>query len=496
MKTHKFIFVVIALFFSTVTSAFATNPFSTASEIRASRQAARGPALQLEYDYRADSSTPAVRHTFLIGADFASLSDPARETVYDFRLRRVITIDPVAKTFSNVSLHALVAFRYQELSNRLMLRNVLESAGTNKNPLPGPLDPLSIESTLGVTDRSLPRPVFDIVVNTPNTRAYRHQGEEWLSVTISSSDAPPAEVRLFYHLLRFTTPIHPDLLIALQGIPAFPAELTFKRIVDGQQAPVTASYHLVSARRVTADYPLLDGHHLVIPFDRSQLMATVGPMMRDVISGKLGTAARTADNYRSAIEREVKSGPDLGTVLTSFEFLLHHGQPAIQCRSSNNCTSIQEVIKRASLRDSRVKTFTAAIQMQHENPMRAVEMWKGLRTDNLPSEDVLNIFAANILSAQAAHILSAQAALPEKSTERQPMIEEAEQLFRSAFEANPYIGSFYKDIGDHMRRGFQADLAWLCYDAGRSVPGSPEPASLRFIDELEDRLVTGNPQFY
>ncbi len=69
-------------------------------------------------------------------------------------------------------------------------------------------------------------------------------------------------------------------------------------------------------------------------------------------------------------------------------------------------------------------------------------------------------------------------------------------LFAAAIKANPYMPGYYKGMGDAYRHGFEPVLAWLCYDMGRSLPGSDKTSVMSAMNDYEAELAKKYPQFF
>jgi len=69
-------------------------------------------------------------------------------------------------------------------------------------------------------------------------------------------------------------------------------------------------------------------------------------------------------------------------------------------------------------------------------------------------------------------------------------------MFASAIRGNPYVPTFYKDLGDYFARQYRSDLAWLCYDLGRQLPDANATPVLPSITNLEKRFAADFPQFF
>src|SRR5687767_12837444 len=97
----------------------AAGPQATAAQIRAAHPETAA-ATRLVFDEQR-SGEAATSTSVVIADEFLHLVTGNRETIYDFKLRRVIGLDTAARRFSNTSLYAAVAFRAFERRNRSIL---------------------------------------------------------------------------------------------------------------------------------------------------------------------------------------------------------------------------------------------------------------------------------------------------------------------------------------------------------------------------------------
>jgi len=51
-------------------------------------------------------------------------------------------------------------------------------------------------------------------------------------------------------------------------------------------------------------------------------------------------------------------------------------------------------------------------------------------------------------------------------------------------------------MGDYFRFEYRMDLAWLCYDLGRSLPEADATGNFQQIDQLERELESRNPSLF
>ena len=152
-------------------------------------------------------------------------------------------------------------------------------------------------------------------------------------------------------------------------------------------------------------------------------------------------------------------------------------------RSANDCTTgprdvpchDADDLNERLASDARAARLYKAQLAQSKDPKLALELWRGLTRSDVTNAYVIDVFVANLLSSSDR----AQAAA----------------AFGRAIRGNPYLGSVYKDLGDFFLRGARVDLAWLCYDLGRSLPGGGG-GPLASVDGLELRLAQAYPDFF
>jgi hypothetical protein len=112
------------------------NPFLTAEALRLQRGDAPNATLRLRYQVSGDPNAEEARGALVIevAADWAYVRRSNRQTLYDFRLGRVL--DMRDGTFVSRNMVGDVAFRVYERQNRAYLTGVMRSAG-GKSPVDG-----------------------------------------------------------------------------------------------------------------------------------------------------------------------------------------------------------------------------------------------------------------------------------------------------------------------------------------------------------------------
>ena len=114
----------------------AAGPQVSAAQLIAAHGATTAPTLHIIYNTSSNSEpgklTVDIAPDFVVVKQTASKEGAASEALYDFRLKRAISIDEAHHTFSNDSAYMMVDFRYIESYNRKMLRRVLTNIGISK----------------------------------------------------------------------------------------------------------------------------------------------------------------------------------------------------------------------------------------------------------------------------------------------------------------------------------------------------------------------------
>lgn len=150
------------------------GPHFTAEQIRNARDARSAEELRIEAvgTRRAleggDASAKGNTTTWEIGlgSDYVRVRSRTSEQVFDFRIRRFLSIDPQNRAFVNMSLSALVGFRGYEAVHRQnmtkAMSKVLGKEGAAKIPLENS-DPFWRSTQLGITagDDAKTAPSFD-----------------------------------------------------------------------------------------------------------------------------------------------------------------------------------------------------------------------------------------------------------------------------------------------------------------------------------------------
>jgi hypothetical protein len=467
------------------------GPQSEAAVIRAARPSVRAAEHAVVFDRVSSGAT--VRATVGLGRDYVHETVGDRTRLIDFALRRVIEIDARSGTFTNLSLYAVVGFRAIELPNRLGMRKVLGSTLTaeQKQKLGNTLDLFWIETELGLRAKGESRPVID-QRNDGGVLTFGYGGDEWVRFVPSDQAVPPAFAGAYMRWLHHFAPLHPDIVEVIGKTGVLPRELTLHRIAFDKRVPETL--RLVSARGTEADYRLPPTLKPQV-IDRAatdpdgKLMASLVPVMLEAVAGRHRPGPPAQPALLTATQAAIRDGQGFRAALLFIEASHIFGPTALACPP--NAPAGAACVQPAAFRDvvqkdARAGTLLGGFGAVGKEPRKAVDVWTSLKRDDVTNGYVIDISIANALSATLG------------STQGENEVAaETRRRFQAAIRGNPYVASYYDDLGDHFARKFQTPLAWLCFDLARALPGPPQVRNeQRMVHHVERNLPIDYPQLF
>jgi len=443
------------------------GPASSADAILAARPRVE-PALELTYDVKGGSQPGTI--TLDLAPDFAIVTRDRELVIYDYLLRRLITLNDKAHSFTNMSLYGLVDVLVAETFNRRMQHQLLK--GVNLSQGAALMDPFWVQSELHVMDPQDSTPSIDRRTDPNGSVHFLYGGKEVASYLPSKQVMTPDEAARLKKMLRYATQMHPIIIDDIGASGFVPQRLAFENPPMWKKP--ASEWTLQSAVPVRAVIPLRPGDKPALP----PLPDSVAPLIPVMAAAKAGQAPdhRTVDDYRAAIEKSVGANP-FQALVYALEASLQFGQQVLECPDTAKCHSLKQVFQMAE-RDPRAAIVLRALSPHSKEELeQAIKELRAMKRDDLSNAYVLDDWLANSL------VESGQ-------------VEPALPLFVSAIKGNPYMAGYYKDIGDAFRFSFQPDRAWLFYDMGREIPGSNAAPVVAQWNAYEAQLAQTHPEFF
>ncbi|MBX3504903.1 MAG: hypothetical protein KF895_05450 [Parvibaculum sp.] len=493
MKSTARVILIASTMMSALTGAagstFASQPSvvgpqRTATELREAHGPISPTGFRIVYESVTDGGSKE-QVTLTLAEDFIETAREAHFRLIDFKLRRSIRIDRSKRSFENYSLYGEIAFRAYEMQNRQHLRRTLESM--NVNDPPSSVNPFWAAVELRVPDRTAPDAIASRRDDGDIVR-FSYGGSEVSSFTLSTTQVPVALRKRFVQGMREVTSVHPAILDAMTSGGTVPQEIAYVRAKNSGGFKYTTLV-LISAGPVTPSYPLpadfkadIRPDRAVAPLERpgAKILRELMPVMLDAVAGRHGSGPQSVSNYKSAIDNAMRAGQSFQALALALELSLQYGDNLSTCPSSETACHPFGKIVQAAERDPNGRALLHSFRIEQSDPAAATRERESIDTSLLSNGYLVGAFIANGLNAQGTRP------------------EDARRLHRDAILGNPYVGSFYKDIGDHFTYSFEIPTAWLFYDLGRALPGRNQAESdpLARVDSIEKRLSADFPEFF
>ncbi|HTT98402.1 MAG TPA: hypothetical protein VMF58_10155 [Rhizomicrobium sp.] len=447
-----------------------TGPGASAASLIAARGNVNEPAV--EFIYKIEGSDPGTI-TVDLAQDFVSLSKDRTLLIYDFALRRLITIDDASHSFLNASLYGAVDFFVSETFNRRFQRGALSSIKVSDQVRM--LDPFWVQSQLHVMSPEDGTPKIERRAAATGTVHFLYGGAEIASYTPSTQALTKENGALLAKFLRYYGSLHPVVVDDIVASGRLPQRLSFESV--GPEKTSDNVWTLQSAQPVHAVYPLLTTSKLTFPSftGAASSVASLVPTMQAAIAGK-APGRRTAEESRAATEAALKAQKPFQALLLALELNEQFGKQAAGCVNPQGCHTLKEIVAAAGS-DPRTPVLLKALEDNSSDKNVAIPSLQSMKRDDLSNAYVLDEFLANDLM---------MAGRPD----------EALPPFVSAIKGNPYLAGYYKDLGSLFRARFQPDLAWFCFDMGRALPGGADAPILSDINGYEADLAKKYPEFF
>lgn len=460
----------------------AAGPQVSAAQLIAAHGATTAPTLHIIYNTSSNSEpgklTVDIAPDFVVVKQTASKEGAGSEALYDFRLKRAISIDEAHHTFSNDSAYMMVDFRYIESYNRKMLRRVLTNIGISKQ-LPQ-ANPFWDQQSLGFLAANDDQPEVDQKPTSRGGVEYIADGKTAARFEPSAETLSSDEVKGFARFLWNTGNLHPMVIEAILATGKIPSELEYLNLMGNKQTSTV--WKLDSVQRIAGQYPLTVDYQSDLPHRNvSEPLRSLLPIMLQAVSGHYRTGPRSVESYQAALADASAKGETFPYYVLDNEFALQYGKGAMACLShrieATDCASLQDVVQKYRA-DSRTMAMISTFDLEQKGNIKdAIAQRKAMSRDGVSDPYMIDQWIGNALT---------------ESND----VDGALKLLPNAINGNPYVGAFYKDLGDAFDESFLPVETWLCYDLARALPAGDKAPVVDGIAKKEEFLETKYPQYF
>lgn len=406
-------------------------------------------------DSRAAPSDSRSAFDVTLADTFILVRADAQSTLYDFATRKRTVVDHGRNTRVEYSLYDTVGFRVFELHNREMLGKALAAAHVDANAMQS----VDNEHILALQDKaSTP---LQVSVEDGN-QVFVHEARVLFSRSLQASPVAADEARMFAQYIRYFFGGHPQVLEALAKGNAIPARLTLSAYGPGSVTQTVDISALLAS----------DDQHLDLGmFPMRPALASMDPLDQ-LLDGAAVATDQDALAARVRIEAEIASlfaqDRAFDAFLTSIEWSLMTGEP------NAALTPEQQATVQAN---QAVQLLSAALSSPRtpEGLSNGIRVLAELRAAAPAKSHVLKIFEAND-RAMAGDLGTAR------------------KLLMDVLNANLFVASVYKDLGDVLLMDFDTPRAWRCWDQGRKF--APSFSNFEAVQQLENALATLHPEYF
>ena len=391
-----------------------------------------------------------------LGDTWMIVRSGAHTSFFDFDRRRHVEIDEAAHTRIDFSLYDAAGFRVMELANRQNLAKMMAAAKITQAQ--AQFDPVDVEHILAIQDK----PGNPLKVAADGSDTVFLNGTRVLArESRYATPVPPAQVRMFSQLIRYTWGGHPQILAALARANAIPANLTLTT-VNG----VTTT----TAIRVTSLRTSKTGPIDVAAIAPQPEAAATTPVDRILARGDAFTAADVAaarQRVRDQIAAALADKRSLDAYLGVIELMLTTGEAfTLDATQKAQLMADPSVVALGPL----LGPHPDKADMQH-----AIDQLDALRPHAQSQGYMLDLFIAND-----------RASLGERKNALDGLV--------AVMQAHPFIAGAYKDLGDNLLMSYDASNAWRCWDLGRRL--APDFANFKAVTQFETNLATQHPEYF
>ncbi len=517
VRCLRFLLVAVALLVAPVAATAQQEPsgkplaadsnayfYLSSDEVRALRDVKPTDNLVLKWKkhveiIEGDGETPADATGILsLGPDYIFSEEAGRPThLIDFALRRWFDFSAGEPRFQNSNLFADVDFFDMEAINRAVLGKFEADIGETKT-LPGHVQNL-FEASLHVRAQNL-TPIKVAVSTIGDQVSIRFKDEEIANFQFGQVVLTSTQSDMLAKALRYLFPIHPAALEASLPFQRLPVNISsLHEFQIKNKARTSIQFELVGTTATA--YPLPAGLSADVSDisyrgrkSAASFLTAVTEIALKAIAGTYRKPRPTIDDYAADAVRAYEAGDLLGSGLAWLAATLHFPDQFAACGSFNApafCATFRKHMN-AAARDSQ---FSRVIEGSGQCTRREWE--RGART--LASVDVSGKPHGHVVSMLMVCVLSGLP--PQKAKEieglgtRYPITSLENAL--KAIEGNPYIPSYYYEIGVRFAMFYENWVAWRLFDLGRALGGGRKGDAFNlFLKQREQHLLSSYPGFF
>ena len=437
----------------------------------------------LEEDSADESSTGTLR----LGLDYFELEKSGKRILYDLALRRIYSYVPNESSYTNDSMFALVSLRDMEAINRAVLgrisEGILEIAGHQQ---------FWFEAELNMKARNLLPLVVERRNPNKDTVTVHWEGETAASFRFGELALDPRHAEVFTRALRDITQIHPAALSEALPFNKIPIEITSIHSYLLDKAHTTVTLSVIGEE--TVPFPLPKG--LKAKIHREGDSESVQRILKagiSAINGTWGKGPLSLEDYAADAAAAEVQGDPLGTILPWLVASIHYPNKINACdhKSPPEFCTVYHRQRSAIINNDLVQAIgQASVACAQGNNELGVRKLMTVDVDNQKHGYFVNMILSCLLrgmSPDAIKEFGSNGAVSHGSLGNAIL----------AIEGNPYVPSFYADIGNMYAQDYRTFIAWRMFDIGRALGGGmPGDAFDQQVSPNEKQLLSLYPEFF
>ena len=387
-----------------------------------------------------------------LGTDYFRNTENDTDRVYNFKSRRILTIDTKKKTYHDDSLFIDLGFRGREFQNRQHLGKALASAS---------VDNKLMSTTLNEHNLSLKAKNHEPEIQKgSNDKAVTYH---WEDKALFEYSKKLHKVNKTYQdgltrFLRYHISGHPNILEDIQELSGIPEKIT---VTTHNVEKRSVTLRLLSSKQIPDMLPTLEG------YSKSKDAGELSALLTKDINYTKEDLKIVATSLLVKAKKAYEEKRQLDAMLAYLEYTLVTGE-----KMPSQFFPQRELIAA----DADVKTLVSSLSPKtKEEAKKSIDTLVSLREKSTDRKHVLKIFEAN------NRLILGKA-------------QESKALFHAVLGVNPYITGAWKDLGDIYFRSYNSQAAWRCWDTARALNGSHH--LLVRIKQFEERLIKINPEFF